>query len=164
VVLFAQLGRCQGLSSLFQLPPLVPEIATQEGRVRWPLLALAALGAALVVPAPWWRGRPAHPPSNQLLSVVLVTIDTLRADAIGVYGSRTARTPWIDRLARAGIRFETARAHNVVTLPSHANILAGMLPQDHSVRDNAGYQFPSERETLATLLKRRGYRSIRGSA
>jgi arylsulfatase A-like enzyme/Flp pilus assembly protein TadD len=90
---------------------------------------------------------------------VLITIDTLRADALGAYGSATARTPWIDRLAGAGIRFEAARAHNVVTLPSHANILAGLHPQDHGVRDNAGYRFPADRETLATLLKRGGYRT-----
>ncbi|MGH9328982.1 MAG: sulfatase-like hydrolase/transferase, partial [Vicinamibacterales bacterium] len=85
-------------------------------------------------------------------SVLLITIDTLRADAVG-----RGRTPSIDRLAASGVRFDDARAHNVVTLPSHANILAGRHPQDHGVRDNSGYRFPPDRPTLATLLKDRGY-------
>jgi tetratricopeptide (TPR) repeat protein len=91
--------------------------------------------------------------------VVLVTIDTLRADAVGVYGRRGAETPWIDRLAREGVRFATARAHNVMTLPSHATILSGLLPFSHGIRDNSGFRFPADRATLATVLKARGYRT-----
>jgi arylsulfatase A-like enzyme/Tfp pilus assembly protein PilF len=90
---------------------------------------------------------------------LLITIDTLRADALGAYGRRTAQTPWIDRLAAGGVRFVNARAHNVVTLPSHANILSGQYPFAHGVRDNAGFRFPSEPATLATVLKARGYRT-----
>ena len=59
---------------------------------------------------------------------LLITIDTLRADAVGAYGQPGGVTPWIDRLAAAGTRFTNAHAHNVVTLPSHANILSGRLP------------------------------------
>jgi arylsulfatase A-like enzyme/Flp pilus assembly protein TadD len=92
------------------------------------------------------------------LNVLLVTIDTLRADAVGAYGQSGA-TPWIDRLAGSGVRFDEARAHNVVTLPSHANILSGRLPTDHGVRDNAGFRFPAAPDTMATLLKARGYRT-----
>ena len=93
------------------------------------------------------------------LSVLLVTIDTLRADALGCYGKTDAGTPWMDRLAAAGVRFEDAHAHNVVTLPSHANILSGRYPFDHGVRDNSGFRFPSGTDTFATLLKARGYRT-----
>jgi len=93
------------------------------------------------------------------LDVLLVTIDTLRADALGAYGNARARTPWIDRLAAQGVRFEQAHAHNVVTLPSHANILSGRYPFQHGVRDNAGFRFPNELPTLATRLKLRGYRT-----
>jgi Flp pilus assembly protein TadD len=89
--------------------------------------------------------------------VLLITVDTLRADAIGAYGNARATTPWIDRLAAAGVRFDSAHAHNVVTLPSHANILSGLYPTDHGVRDNAGFRFPDNVPTLATLLKDRGY-------
>jgi arylsulfatase A-like enzyme/tetratricopeptide (TPR) repeat protein len=68
-------------------------------------------------------------------------------------------TPWLDRLAAAGARFDRARAHNVVTLPSHANILTGRLPPDHGIRDNAGFRLAATEETLATRLKARGFRT-----
>ena len=93
------------------------------------------------------------------LDVLLITVDTLRADAIGAYGNGTASTPSIDRLAASGVRFADAHAHNVTTLASHANILSGRYPADHGVRDNAGFRFPADVETLATLLKARGYRT-----
>jgi choline-sulfatase len=93
------------------------------------------------------------------LNVLLVTVDTLRADAIGVYGRQPSPTPWIDRLAAGGVRFDFAHAHNVTTLPSHANILSGRYPFDHGVRDNAGFRFPPKVDTLAVLLGARGYRT-----
>jgi arylsulfatase A-like enzyme/Flp pilus assembly protein TadD len=93
------------------------------------------------------------------LSVLLITIDTLRADALGAYGNARAETPWIDRLAAHGVRFEQAHAQNVVTLPSHANILSGLYPLAHGIRDNGGFRFPPGAGTLATLLEARGYRT-----
>src|SRR5262245_62531181 len=93
------------------------------------------------------------------LDVLLITIDTLRADALGAYGNARAQTPWIDRLAAGGVRFERAHAHNVVTLPSHANILSGRYPYEHGVRDNAGFRFPADVDTLATRLHALGYRT-----
>ncbi len=91
------------------------------------------------------------------LNVLLVTIDTLRADALGVYGNSRSETPWIDRLAREGARFEAAHSQNVVTLPSHANILSGRYPLQHGVRDNSGFRFPADTASLATILKEAGY-------
>jgi arylsulfatase A-like enzyme/Tfp pilus assembly protein PilF len=93
------------------------------------------------------------------LDVLLVTIDTLRADAVGAYGARTGATPLLDRLAERGVVFRQAHAHNVVTLPSHSNILSGRLPFQHGVRDNAGFRFPKGTPTLATMLKAAGYRT-----
>ncbi len=93
------------------------------------------------------------------MNVLLVTVDTLRADRLGAYGDGSAHTPFMDRLARSGALFERAHAHNVVTLPSHANILSGVYPTVHGVRDNDGYRFPGDRDTLATLLHRAGYRT-----
>ena len=75
----------------------------------------------------------------------------LRADALGSYGRAGAATPWADRLAAEGVRFEAAHAHNVVSLPSHANLLSGQHPLRHGVRDNTGFRFPPERPTLATM-------------
>ena len=91
--------------------------------------------------------------------MLLISIDTLRADAVGAYGRAGADTPWIDRLAAGGVRFEEARAHNVVTLPSHANLLSGQHPFVHGVRDNSGFRLPETTPTLATLLRDRGWRT-----
>ena len=98
-------------------------------------------------------------PRDPDLNVLLITIDTLRADALGAYGNATVETPWIDRLAKEGVRFDRAHAHSVVTLPSHASILSGRYPTVHGIRDNAGFRFPATLDTIATLLKARGYRT-----
>ncbi len=91
------------------------------------------------------------------LDVVLVTVDTLRADAPGFAGNGRVKTPVMDRLADRGRVFDDAHAHNVVTLPSHTNILTGLLPFQHGVRDNAGMTVPAGLESIATRLKRLGY-------
>jgi len=119
------------------------------------VVVLSLAGAAIAVRAL----RPQGVRRESGLSVVLITIDTLRADALGCYGNPRGTTPWMDRLAAQGVRFENAHAQNVVTLPSHANILSGRYPFDHGVRDNAGFRFPKRMDTLATILKGRGYRT-----
>src|SRR5262249_30372463 len=108
-----------------------------------------------------WRAGGASPPVRREagLSVLLVTIDTLRADAVGAYGNPGRATPWMDRLAAGGGRFDQAHAQNVMTLPSHANILTGRHPFEHGVRDNAGFRMRRDLDTLASLLKARGYRT-----
>ena len=88
--------------------------------------------------------------------MLLVTIDTLRADALGSYGGPAA-TPNLDRLAAAGLRFEFAHAHAVVTLPSHASILTGVYPFEHGIHDNSGYRLPDDSRTLATMLRAEGF-------
>ena len=120
------------------------------------VLLLGLMGLGLI--GRFRPGAPAPAPGPRL-NVLLVTIDTLRADAVGAYGQPGGTTPWIDRLASGGVRFSNARAHNVVTLPSHANILSGRLPTEHGVHDNAGFRFPASLETLATILKAQGYRT-----
>jgi tetratricopeptide (TPR) repeat protein len=114
--------------------------------------AAAALGMLLLVAGIWSR-RPAPLPA----SLLLVTIDTLRADRVGAYGSGDGLTPAIDRLAAAGWRFENAMSPAPLTLPSHSTLLSGLDPPHHGVRNNGAYAFPAGRETLATLLKSRGY-------
>jgi len=89
-------------------------------------------------------------------NVLLITIDTLRADALGCDGG-PARTPAIDALAASGLRFSFAHAHAVVTLPSHASILTGLYPYQHGYRENAGYRLPAGTGTLATRLKAAGF-------
>ncbi len=101
--------------------------------------------------------RPRRPPSSRSLDVVLVTVGTLRADATGFGGSTRVKTPAFDRLAASGVVFTNARAHDVVTLPAHCNILTGLLPTQHGVRDDAGFRLSGSVPTLATRLKQRGY-------
>ncbi len=116
-------------------------------------VALMLAGGAL-----WWKSRPQETPlvlraADQ--NVLLITIDTLRADALGSYGGAAA-TPNLDRLAQQGLRFTFAHAHAVVTLPSHASILTGRYPFEHGVRDNAGYRLDDRAETLAEMAKASG--------
>ena len=101
-------------------------------------------------------GSPA-PAADRPPDVLLITIDTLRADALGFAGNEAVATPVLDRLAAAGRVFRRAQAHNVVTLPSHANILTGLYPYQHGVRDNSGFRLPPDLPTLATVLGERGY-------
>jgi choline-sulfatase len=87
------------------------------------------------------------------LNIVLMTIDTLRADHIGAYGDRAAITPNIDELARRGTRFDQALAHAPLTFPSHASILTGQLPVVHGARDNGWEVLGAETLTVAERLK-----------
>jgi arylsulfatase A-like enzyme/Flp pilus assembly protein TadD len=89
--------------------------------------------------------------------IVLVTIDTWRADAAHFAGNGAVETPFLDSLASRGIVFTNAHAHNVVTLPSHANILTGLNPYQHGVRENAGYVLEESTTTLAERLRALGY-------
>ena len=98
----------------------------------------------------------AAPPSSPP-DVVLVTIDTLRADAPGFMGNRRVATPNLDRMAAEGTVFEEAHGQNVVTLPSHVNILTGLYPYQHGVRDNDGFRLRPDVPTIATRLKERGF-------
>src|SRR2546428_14081285 len=75
-------------------------------------------------------------------NLLLVTIDTLRADHLGCYGHRAAMTPTLDGLAARGVRFATAIAHVPLTGPSHACLLTGLTPLGHGFRDNGGFALP----------------------
>jgi arylsulfatase A-like enzyme/Flp pilus assembly protein TadD len=145
--------------------------STSAGRPRAWLLGLLAVAAASLLVGGGLRllgngNRAAGPvpsgsaaPSDQRPDLVLITIDTLRADALGFAGNPRASTPVLDRLAGAGRVFRDAHAHNVVTLPSHANILTGLYPYQHGVRDNTGFKLGQEVPTAATLLAASGYRT-----
>jgi choline-sulfatase len=89
--------------------------------------------------------------------IIIITVDTLRFDGVSFGGSRKVKTPFFDELASKGVWFENAHAHNVVTFPSHTNILTGLLPYQHGVRDNAGFTLDAKHKTIATYLKGEGY-------
>ena len=90
--------------------------------------------------------------------VVIISIDTLRADHLPAYGYRNVDTPAIDGLRRQALLFARAYTQIPLTLPSHASIFSGQLPASHGVRDNLGYQYDGQRwPSLATLFARAGY-------
>jgi choline-sulfatase len=89
-------------------------------------------------------------------NLLLVTIDTLRADALSSYGGQ-ARTPNLDGLAARGTRYDFAHAHAVLTRPSHASILTGTYPYEHGVRDHSGYRLKEGTLTIASMLKEKGF-------
>lgn len=91
-------------------------------------------------------------------NILLLTLDTTRADHLGCYGYREARTPNLDRLAREGVRFASAYCPAPLTLPSHTTILTGLEPFRHGVRNN-GHYLPAEVKTVTETLKARGYRT-----
>jgi choline-sulfatase len=92
-------------------------------------------------------------------NLLLITVDTLRADHLGAYGSQRARTPVMDALARRGTLFEQAFTVAPVTLPAHASILTGRLPPRHGIRGNSFYTLRDRQTTLAQILAARGYRT-----
>ena len=90
--------------------------------------------------------------------VIVISIDTLRADHLPLYGYDKTRTPNIDALARDGVLFENAYSHCPMTLPSHVSMLTGLLPTEHEVRNNLGYRFDAAKHpTLGQVLKTTGY-------
>jgi len=120
---------------------------------------LAALASATTTRcAPEAPAAPAAPArSSGRPDVVLVTIDTLRYDATGFDGNKAGTTPLLDRFATAGRVFTNTHAHNVVTLPSHTNILTGLFPYQHGVRENSGFALGPKFSTLGTILRGAGY-------
>lgn len=99
------------------------------------------------------------PPPGTGINVVLVTLDTVRADHLGPYGYPAARTPTLDQLAREGIVFTKAYAQVPLTIPSHSSILTGTWPFHHGVRDNGDHFLSEKEQTLAESLKGFGYRT-----
>jgi choline-sulfatase len=98
--------------------------------------------------------QPPAPPN-----ILLITLDTTRADRIGAYGYTRAATPRLDALARDGVLFERAITAAPITLPAHASLMTGVYPFVHGVRNNGDFTLAETVPTLATTLKGRGYRT-----
>ena len=88
---------------------------------------------------------------------IIISIDTLRSDHLPAYGYTKVETPAIDRLRSDSILFEHAYSHCPLTLVSHASVFTGLLPADHGIRDNLGYDLNPKVKTMAELLKSKGY-------
>jgi arylsulfatase A-like enzyme/lipopolysaccharide biosynthesis regulator YciM len=146
----------------------VNALTTGEGPHRRRLVA-GALAALVATGGVLGCGRreqpaPAAPPSVELLcgiepsrlNVILITIDTLRADRLSCYGSTRVETPNLDRLASEGVRFDNAASTVPFTLPAHSSIMTGSYPPSHGVRENVGYFLEEGTPTIARSLKAGG--------
>src|SRR5262245_9010103 len=125
---------------------------SREGVVKG--LRPAALSIALAT-----MGACAKPVAPDQRSVILVTLDTTRADRIGAFGGTAVPTPRLDRAAREGVAFEEAISQVPLTLPSHASLLTGRYPASHGVRHNGIYRLRDEETTLAEHLRARGWKT-----
>ena len=120
-------------------------------------LIASVAGIALAVASAACRGSAGRPAARP--NILLVTIDTLRADHLGSYGYAAAETPALDALARRGVRFSRAMTVTPLTLPAHASLLTGTFPGAHGIRDNGGAALAEDQTTLAEALRGRGYRT-----
>jgi arylsulfatase A-like enzyme/Flp pilus assembly protein TadD len=146
-----------------QLPP---EARTRRGWVAAAgvvVLAAALAGALVLSRRPPRTDREAAEriaslrPAAHDLNVVVVTLDTTRADRLGCYGFSRIETPHLDALARQGVVFENATATAPLTFPSHSSMFTGLIPPHHGARDNGGFFLDDARTTLAERLKAAGY-------
>jgi len=128
-------------------------------RSRWALAAFAGLALAVA----GCGGRQPAIGVSRNAPVILISIDTLRADHLPAYGYKAVATPAIDGLRRDGILYTHAYSQTPLTLPSHTTILSGLLPEAHGVRDNVGYSLDDakvrsgELPYLPEMLKKAGY-------
>jgi arylsulfatase A-like enzyme/Tfp pilus assembly protein PilF len=122
---------------------------------------LAAIAVAAIAAVTFFIMRPAGQPiaagAFAGRNVLVVTLDTFRADRLGSYGSKAGLTPELDRLASEGIRFEQVLSHAPLTLPAHTSLFTSLYPPDHGVRDNGTFRVKASLPTLATTLKAAGY-------
>jgi arylsulfatase A-like enzyme/Tfp pilus assembly protein PilF len=118
------------------------------------ILAGFAVAVAAAAFGGWWYARESPPHQGPL---VLISIDTLRADHLPAYGYTRIKTPTIDALATDGVVFERAYSHSPQTFPAHSSMFTGRLPFEHGVRDNVGYLLKDDERTLAELLRNRGF-------
>ena len=119
-------------------------------------LALFAVLAAISCVV-WWRLKAVA--GAKRCNVLLITLDTTRADHLGCYGSASALTPALDKLAANGVLFEKAFCNVPLTLPSHATILTGLYPPEHGLRINATKTLPRHVPILSEILSSNDYRT-----
>jgi arylsulfatase A-like enzyme/Tfp pilus assembly protein PilF len=118
------------------------------------ILILAAFGTGLAAVGGWRYARASAPVSGP---IIIISIDTLRADHLRAYGYTAVKTPAIDALAADGSVFERAYSHAPQTLPAHAAMLSGQLPFENGVRDNVGFALRPGERLLPQMLRERGF-------
>ena len=124
---------------------------------RWQVALILTVFCVAVTAAAaggWWYARESTPVQGP---IVLVSVDGLHPEELQVYGGAPSRSPAIDAVSADAVVFEHAYAHSPLTLPAHASILAGQLPFEHGVRDEAGFALSDDARSLAELLRSRGF-------
>jgi arylsulfatase A-like enzyme/Flp pilus assembly protein TadD len=116
------------------------------------------LPLAVVLFAGWWLVQH-RAGGTGIRHVVLISIDTCRADHLSCYGFNKQTTPHIDRIAQHGVLFENAVSPVPITLPAHISMLTGTIPPAHGIHDNLNYVLTEEKPTLAEILKENGFRT-----
>ena len=124
-------------------------------RHRLVFLLLIALTAGAVT----WYVRNRSSRRMQVRNVVLISIDTCRADHLSCYGHSRPTTPHIDAVARDGVLFQRAQTTNCLTLPAHCSMLTGTTPNYHGVHLNQTYTLDAANVTLAEILQESGYQT-----
>lgn len=127
-------------------------------------LVLLCLVVATTLAVKWFTGSP-ETPAPAIRNVLLISLDTCRADHLGSYGfppppmsvSTTAISPHIDAVAAEGTLFENVISTVPQTLPAHSSMLTGTIPPYHGVHDNTGYLADPPNVTLAEILKAAGF-------
>jgi choline-sulfatase len=127
------------------------------GRWRYRLVVGLIWFAVLAAAAAGWRYARASGPSYG--PVIVISVESLRADHLPVYGYTRIRTPAIDALAADAVAFDRAYAHSPLTLPSHVSVLSGLLPFQTGVRDEVGFTIPPSVALLPQLLHKRGFKT-----
>lgn len=146
-------------------PPQIqrePIVSPQQRHGRLKFLALLALLLLAAIPAIYFyfgksRTSKVAGGAYKNYNILLVTLDTLRADHLPIYGYQKVRTPNLDTFGSKSFIFTNAISHVPLTLPAHASILTGLLPGTHGIRDNGGYFLDPKITTLAEVLQKNGY-------
>jgi arylsulfatase A-like enzyme/Tfp pilus assembly protein PilF len=128
-------------------------------KIIFPLVTVVLIAAIIIVIGVVKKGKEIKvEPGN--FNLLVITLDTLRADRVGVYGYKTAHTPNLDSLAREGIMFERCYTPVPLTLPAHSSIFTGQYPLAHRVRDNGMYRLSGSAVTLAEEMKKKNYHTF----
>jgi len=133
-----------------------PRKQRAKKRLLWLALPALALALMVLIPRGRYRRQAVRMPGSNIL---LITLDTTRADRLGYAGHAAAHTPNLDRLAAAGVRCSEAYSPVPLTLSAHCSLFSGLYPPAHKVRNNGNYFLPGGVDTLAEILARHGYRT-----
>ena len=122
--------------------------------MNWRRARIVVLFVIVAVSAVWiWNWQRLDSQRVPIRNVVLISIDTCRADHLGCYNQGRQTSPHIDRIAQDGVMFVNAHSTNPVTLPAHCSLLTGTTPPFHRVRDNINYRLGDSNDTLAEILR-----------